>query len=88
MVTAIVLVNVQKDKIVETAEALAEISGITEVYSVSGPYDLAVIVRVRTNDDLADFVTHQILQHAGITNTMTLIAFRAYSKYDLEHIFS
>ncbi|HEY9698695.1 MAG TPA: Lrp/AsnC ligand binding domain-containing protein [Trichocoleus sp.] len=88
MVTAIVLANVQKLKITETAEALAAIPGITEVYSVAGPYDLAIMVRVKSNDELADFVTHEILKHGEITNTVTLIAFRAYSQYDLEHIFT
>ncbi|HEY9620903.1 MAG TPA: Lrp/AsnC ligand binding domain-containing protein [Crinalium sp.] len=88
MVTAIVLANVQKNKITEVAEGLAAIPGITEVYSVAGPYDLAIMVRVKSNNELADFVTHDILKHEGVTNTVTLIAFRAYSKYDLEHIFS
>jgi DNA-binding Lrp family transcriptional regulator len=88
MVTAIVLANVQKAKIVEAAEGLAALPEVTEVYSVAGPYDLAIMVRVKTNEALADFVTHEILNYEGVTNTITLIAFRAYSKYDLEHIFT
>lgn len=88
MITAIVLANVQKSKVAEIAEALADLPGITEVYSVAGPYDLAIMVRVKTNEELADFVTRDILKHEEVTNTVTLIAFRAYSKYDLEHIFT
>lgn len=87
MITAIVLAEANKATVSDTAEALAALPGITEVYSVAGPYDLAIIVRVKTNEELADFVTKQILKQSGITKTTTLIAFRAYSRYDLEHIF-
>lgn len=87
MITAIVLAEANKETVNDTAEALAALPGITEVYSVSGPFDLAIMVRVNTNEELADFVTKQILTHRGIIKTTTLIAFRAYSRYDLEHIF-
>lgn len=87
MITAIVLAEANKETVSDTAEALAALPGITEVYSVAGPYDLAIIVRVQSNEELADFVTKQILKQQGITKTTTLIAFRAYSRYDLEHIF-
>lgn len=87
MITAIVLAEADKSTVSDTAEALAALPGITEVYSVAGPFDLAIMVRVQTNEELADFVTKQILKQPGITKTTTLIAFRAYSRYDLEHIF-
>lgn len=87
MITAIVLAEAQRDLVNETAEALAALPGITEVYSIAGEYDLAVIVRVKTNEELADFVTNHIRKQEGIVKTTTFIAFRAYSRYDLEHIF-
>jgi DNA-binding Lrp family transcriptional regulator len=88
MVTAIVLMDVQRDQINSTAEALAGMDGVAEVYSVAGRYDLAAIIRVRTNEELADLVTNRMLKMDAITNTETLIAFRAYSRHDLEKMFS
>ncbi len=88
MVTAIVLLNVQRDKINEVAEGLAETPGISEVYSISGRYDLVAILRVRSNDEVADVVTKQLLKVESIQHTETLIAFRTYSRHDLEAAFS
>lgn len=88
MVTAIILANVRRDMVNETAQALLELQGISEVYSVAGEWDLAAIVRVRANEDLADLVTRHLLRLEGILKTTTLIAFRAYSNYDLERMFS
>ena len=88
MVTAIVLLTVARDKINPVAEQLADIEGITEVHSVAGRYDLAVIIRVKDNDCLADLVTDHIRKVAGIEKSETLIALRVYSKHDLERMFS
>ncbi|MCP4295878.1 MAG: Lrp/AsnC family transcriptional regulator [Proteobacteria bacterium] len=88
MVTSILLINTERTKINETAERLAETEGISEVYSVSGKYDLVAIVRVDKNDDLAELVTKQLLKIDSITNTETMLAFQAYSKHDLESMFS
>ena len=88
MVTAIVLVNARRDAINETAQALEQIEGVAEVYSVAGGWDLVVMVRAASNEQLAEVVTNHMLKLQGITKTTTLIAFRAYSKYDLERMFS
>lgn len=88
MVTSIILMNVERKNINQVAEQLADVSGITEVYSVSGKYDLVAIARVKTNEDLANLVTKTILQIEPITRTETMLAFKAYSKHDLEAIFS
>ncbi|MCP4199672.1 MAG: Lrp/AsnC family transcriptional regulator [Proteobacteria bacterium] len=88
MVTSILLINTERTKINETAERLAETDGISEVYSVSGKYDLVAIVRVNKNDDLAELVTRQLLKIDSITSTETMLAFQAYSKHDLEAMFS
>lgn len=88
MVTAFVLMNVERDMVNEVAEALADMDGITEVYSVSGRYDLIAIIRVRDNEALADLVTGHMLKLQGIQNTETVIAFRAYSRHDLETMFA
>ncbi len=88
MVSAIVLIECQKGSINQTAEALAEMKGITEVYSVAGRVDLVAIIRVSNNEQLADIVTSHLLTIPGILRTETLIAFRVFSKHDLEQMFS
>jgi DNA-binding Lrp family transcriptional regulator len=88
MVTAIVLLHTEPGAVGGVAEALAGLEGVAEVYSVAGEWDLVAIVRVSRNEDLADLITSRISNVEGILSTETLIAFRAYSKYDLERIFS
>lgn len=88
MVTAITVLNVERGKINEVAEQLVEIDGVSEVYSVGGRYDLIAIIRVRHNEDLADVVTEHIRKIEGIQRTETMLAFRAYSRHDLEEMFS
>jgi DNA-binding Lrp family transcriptional regulator len=88
MVTAIVLLHVERDQINPVAERLADVPGVTEVYSVAGRYDLAAVIRTKTNDQLAEVITQHIRQVGGILDTETLIAFRTYSRHDLEAAFS
>jgi DNA-binding Lrp family transcriptional regulator len=88
MVTAFVLINCRRDAIQETANALAQVEGITEVYSVAGQFDLVAVLRVKGNEEVADVVTGHLLRLQGIERTQTLISFRAYSKFDLDRMFS
>lgn len=84
MITTIVLVRADPQHIPETAMALAEIDGVQEVYSVSGEWDLVVIVRVAAYEKIAEVVTEKFPAVKGIERTQTLTAFRAYSRRDLE----
>lgn len=88
MVSAIVLLTVERNMINEVAEQLADLSGISEVFSVAGQYDLVAILRVPDNEALADLVTAQMLHIDGILNSETLIAFKVYSRHDLESMFA
>ena len=88
MVTSIILLNVERNKINEIAEQLQEMDGISEVYSVSGNFDLVAIVRVKTNEELADLVTKKMLAIEGIIKTETMLAFQAFSRHDLEAMFA
>jgi len=88
MVSAVILLSVEKTRVNEVAEQLVDLPGITEVYSVAGQYDLVAVARVRDNDAIADAVTRQMLKIEGILRSETLIAFRVFSRYDLERIFS
>ncbi len=86
MVTAIVLIEAEREKIHETAEALLEIEGVCEVYSVAGDWDLVAIVRVKEQEMLADIVADTMLKMPGIARTKTLIAFKRYAKADLDRL--
>jgi DNA-binding Lrp family transcriptional regulator len=88
MVTAIVLLTIARGRVAEVAEQLAGLEEISEVYSVAGRYDLVAMVRVKSNEALADVVTKKLQRVDGIETTETLIAFRAYSRMDLEGVFS
>ena len=88
MNTAIVHIDCATDSIPEVAEALAELPGVSEVYSVAGDYDLVIMVRVRNHDDLARVVSEQIAKIDGVTRTQTLVAFKVYSRHDVESLFS
>ncbi|HMK12495.1 MAG TPA: Lrp/AsnC ligand binding domain-containing protein [Acidimicrobiales bacterium] len=88
MVTAFVLINAEPSRIALLAQQLSDLEGIGEVYSVAGDEDLVAIVRVQHHDDLAEVVTQRIAALEGIMATRTLIAFQAYSKHDLDAMWS
>ncbi|HZX99359.1 MAG TPA: Lrp/AsnC ligand binding domain-containing protein [Dermatophilaceae bacterium] len=88
MISAIVLISAEVDRIPEVAAAIAELKGVSEVYSVTGDVDLIAIVRVRHHEELADVIADQLNKVSGVLGTQTHIAFRTYSKHDLEAAFS
>lgn len=88
MITAFVMMSAERDRIAAIPDELLKVVGVTEVYSVAGDFDLVAIVRVKEAEDLAKVVTEQFVKVQGITRTVTSIAFRCYSNYDLEHMFS
>ena len=88
MVNAIVLLKAERDKVNEVAKALVDLKGVSEVYSVSGRYDLVAIIRVKDNDRLAETVTNEMRKVSGILGTETMLAFQAYSHHDLDGMFS
>lgn len=88
MVTSIILINAERSKINEVAEQLAALDGISEVYSVSGHYDLIAIARVPSNDDLANLVTRKMVSIDSILKSETALAFKAFSRHDLEAMFA
>jgi DNA-binding Lrp family transcriptional regulator len=84
MVNAFVLIEAEPARISALAGELADVEGVAEVYSVAGEADLVAIVRVRKHDELAEVVTRRIADHEGILATRTLVAFKAYSRHDLD----
>lgn len=87
-VHAVVLVQCEVDAIPEAAQAIADLEGVSEVYSVAGEFDLVAIVRVAEHDELATVIPGGIAKVDGVERTETLIAFQVYSKHDLERLFS
>ncbi|WP_346622986.1 Lrp/AsnC ligand binding domain-containing protein [Blastococcus montanus] len=88
MITAIVMIDAATDSIAEVAQAVAELDGVSEVYSVAGEADLIAIVRVREFEQVAQVIAGRINKVPGVVDTDTHIAFRAYSRHDLEAAFS
>ena len=88
MITAIVLVRCAVERIPEVAEAIAALSGVSEVYSVTGDVDLIAVVRVREHEALADVIADRLSKVPGVRETDTHIAFRSYSQHDLEAAFA
>ncbi|WP_283133780.1 Lrp/AsnC family transcriptional regulator [Rhizohabitans arisaemae] len=88
MVTAIVHIKADVARIPEVAEAVADIDGVSEVYSITGEYDLLAMVRVSSYERIADVVPRTLNKVPGILHTETHVAFRTYSKHDLDAAFS
>ena len=84
MVTAIVLIKAETSRIPDLADQITEMAGVSEVFSVAGRFDLIAIVRVSKNEELADVISDKMRHLDGIVETETMIAFRAYSKQELE----
>jgi DNA-binding Lrp family transcriptional regulator len=88
VISALVLLNADRKRIPQTAEELLRIDGVAEVFSVTGEYDLVAILRLREYGQLATVVTQRMAELEGITRTHTMLAFRVYSKEDVEQGFS
>jgi DNA-binding Lrp family transcriptional regulator len=88
VITAIVFVKADVARIPEVGEAIAELDGVSEVYSVTGEIDLIALVRVREHDQIASVIADKLDKVPGVLATETHIAFRAYSRHDLEAAFS
>ena len=88
MVTALVLLNLDRNQIKDVSQKLVDMQEVSEVYSVAGRYDLVAIIRVKNNEQIADTITGKFSELEGITATETLIAFNTISRHDLELMFS
>ncbi|MEZ0072000.1 Lrp/AsnC family transcriptional regulator [Planotetraspora sp. GP83] len=88
MVTAIVHIKADVDRIPEVAQTIAELDGVSEVYSITGEFDLLAMVRVQRYEEIAEVVPGRLNKVPGVNHTETHIAFRTYSRHDLEAAFS
>jgi DNA-binding Lrp family transcriptional regulator len=88
MTHAIVLIQAERTALLDLGGQLADVSGVTEAYSITGEWDFAAILRLHEQDDLAHVITEQLAQLPGIVKTQTLLAFEVYSRHDLDALFS
>ena len=86
MISAFVMLNVEPGRVKSLATELLAVKGVAEGYSVAGPFDLIAIVRVREHDELSELVTEMIAGRPGIVSTETMVAFRTFSKRDLDAV--
>lgn len=83
MINAIILINAERSKINSVAEQLASLQGITEVYSVSGRFDLVAMIRLPHNDDLNELMTEKVINVDGIVKTESMVAFKTLTRQDM-----
>ena len=88
MITAVVLVETEVNRVPEVAAEIADLDGVSEVYSVTGDVDLVVMIRVREHEELADVIADRLGKVPGVRSTRTYLAFRAYSRHDLDAAFA
>jgi DNA-binding Lrp family transcriptional regulator len=88
MVHAFVLIDAAPARVADLAVEVADVEGVAEAYSVAGGADLVAVVRVRHHEELAEVVTRRIHRLEGVIDTRTMIAFQAYSRHDLEAMWS
>jgi DNA-binding Lrp family transcriptional regulator len=88
MTTAIVLIEAERDAMSTLGGVLADMEGVREAYSVTGDWDFVAIVQVKRHEDLAEVIAKSLVQLEGVVRTQTMVAFEAFSKHDLEAMFS
>jgi DNA-binding Lrp family transcriptional regulator len=87
VLTAVILVKSTRVALTKLGPRLADVEGVSEVYTVTGEWDFVAIVRVREHDDLAQVVTQRLTLLDGIERTQTMVAFQQFSAHDLEAMF-
>jgi DNA-binding Lrp family transcriptional regulator len=85
---AVVLIEAERDALTTLGSALAGLAGVAEAYSVTGEWDFVAIVRVPRHEQLAEVITGQLVKLPGVSRTQTMVAFEAFSRHDLETMFS
>jgi DNA-binding Lrp family transcriptional regulator len=88
MTHAVVLIEAERDALSTLGGELADVEGVAEAYSVTGQWDFVAIVRVPDHEQLAEVVTDRIGKVSGVARTQTMVAFAAFSRHDLEALFS
>ena len=88
MTNAVVLIKAERGAMAALGSELADVEGVSEVYSVTGEWDFVAMLRVRAPEDLAEVVTGRLAAVTGIADTYTVVAFEMFSRHDIEAMFS
>lgn len=80
MPTAIILLKTDRKRVTRIAEQLLELRDVSEVYSVSGRFDILVVIRCDSIDKIEGVITDELLKTEGIVESETMFAFRSYDK--------
>ena len=88
MTHAIVLIEAERDALATLGGALADIDGVGAAYSVTGEWDFVAVLHLNRHEELADIVTGKMANLPGVVKTQTMVAFEAFSRHDLESLFS
>jgi hypothetical protein len=78
MVAGFVFIKCELGQVETVANKIVEVDGVSEVYSISGNYDLLVKVYVERYEDFANVVPQWIHRISGIRETSTLMTFNAF----------
>ncbi|MFZ8824639.1 MAG: Lrp/AsnC family transcriptional regulator [Desulfurococcales archaeon] len=73
-VTALILVSVEGAYITEVEKALSAFEQVIAVYDITGEFDVAVIAKFRSIDELNNFIK-AVLKMPHVKRTVTSIAF-------------
>ena len=80
MKTIFVMVKCELGKAYQVAdEAVLDIEQVSEVYSISGQYDLLMKCYLADDEDIGHFVTEKVQRLGGVKDTFTMITFKAFS---------
>jgi DNA-binding Lrp family transcriptional regulator len=88
MTHAIVLIEAERDAMATLGSDLAALEGVGAAYSVTGDWDFVVILHLERHEQLAEIVTSKLTSLPGVLKTQTMVAFEAFSRHDLESLFS
>ena len=88
MTHAIVLIEAERQARAGLGSALAELDGVGAAYSVTGEWDFVALVHVPRHEQLREVVAGGITGLNGVVRTQTMVAFEAFSRHDLEALFS
>ena len=80
MQTIFVMVKCELGRAYEVADAAVQsIEQVSEVYSISGQYDLIMKFHLDQEVDVGRFVTTSVQTLPGVKDTFTLISFKAFT---------
>jgi DNA-binding Lrp family transcriptional regulator len=88
VIHALVMIKADREAMHSLGGKVADVEGVTEVFSVTGEWDFVAILRLRRAEELAELVTGTLSRIRGIRETHTMVAFEVYSQHDLEALFS